>query len=94
MIPATLSASLAKEGYAKSKWLLGGLHHPSVVRAQFAGHRLVPVTMIDPASAIHHFVLSPPLSMSHLISKQAPQVSALLNRAGLRAVVSVPYPVL
>lgn len=31
-------------------------------------------------------------SFTHLISKQAPQLSPLLNRAVLRAAVFVPYP--
>lgn len=51
----------------------------------FGGQKLVAVTKIEPGR--HHFG-----SLAHLISKQAPQLSPLLNRAVLRAAVLVPYP--
>lgn len=49
------------------------------------GQKLVAVTTIEPG--MHHF-----WSLTHFISKQAPQLRPLLNSAVLKAAVFVPYP--
>ena len=54
-------------------------------KALFGGQKLVAVTTIE--AGRHHF-----WSFTHLISKHAPQLCPLLNRAVLKAAVLVPYP--
>lgn len=84
-IPALYLAMCWKTGWARSKWLKGGLHHPPALlgRPSFGGQKFVAVTNMDPGR--HQS-----LSFTHLISKQAPQLNPLLNRAVLSAAVFVP----
>lgn len=88
MMPPTALARRVNIGYDRSKWVLGGLHHPPLLvgLAGFAGQRFVAVTLMEPALGKHHLVSA----TLHLISKQAPQVSPLLKRVELKAVVSRP----
>jgi len=74
---------LRKADSAKLKCCAGGLHQPGPLL--LGGQEFVAVTTTDPG--LHHFG-----SLTHLIAKQAPQDNPLLNKAALRAVVSVPYP--
>jgi len=61
------------------------LHHPPAVlgRALFGGQKLVAVTTTERGR--HHL-----LSSTHLISKHAPQLKPLLNKAVLKAALFVP----
>lgn len=88
-IPALYSAILRNIGIARSKCGRGGLHQPplSFGRAKFGGQKLVAVMKIDGPPEWHQFG-----SLAHLISKHAPQLSPLLNRAVLKAAVLTPYP--
>lgn len=63
------------------------MHQPPALlgRALFGGQKLVAVTTMEPGK--HDL-----RSLTHLISKHAPQLRPLLNRAVLRAAVFVPYP--
>jgi hypothetical protein len=51
----------------------------------FGGQKFVAVTTIE--FGRHHL-----WSLTHLISKHAPQLNPLLNKAVLKAAVLVPYP--
>lgn len=88
-MPARYSAILRKTGIARSKWARGGLHQPplSLGWAKFGGQKLVAVTKTEGLPGWHHLG-----SLTHLISKHAPQLWPLLNNAVLRAAVFVPYP--
>ncbi|GER54373.1 rhodanese/Cell cycle control phosphatasesuperfamily protein [Striga asiatica] len=90
-MPARYSAILRNMGIARSKCGRGGLHHPpwSLGSARLGGQKLVAVMRMDGPPALHHL---PPCAASHLSSKQAPQLSPLLNRAVLSAAVFTPYP--
>ena len=57
---------------ARSKWALGGLHHPplSLGWAKLGGQKLVAVMKIDGLPEWHKLG-----SFAHLSSKQAPQLS-------------------
>lgn len=65
----------------------GGLHQPplSFGKAKFGGQKLVAVMKIEGLPGWHHRG-----SLAHLISKQEPQLSPLLNRAVLNAAVLTP----
>ncbi|KAM2985830.1 hypothetical protein FF2_006179 [Malus domestica] len=76
-------------GMVRSKWGLGGLHHPplSLGWAKLGGQKLVAVMKIDGLPEWHQLG-----SSAHLSSKQAPQLRPLLNSAVLSAAVLTPYP--
>lgn len=88
-MPARYRPILRNIGMARSKCSRGGLHHPpsSLGCAKFGGQKFVAVTRIDGFPGTHHLG-----SSVHLISKQAPQLKPLLNRAVLNAAVFTPYP--
>lgn len=90
-MPARYSAIFRNIGMARSKWVLGGLHHPplSLGNAKFGGQKFVAVTKIVGLPALHHLGA---WSAAHFISKQAPQLKPLLNSAVLSAAVFTPYP--
>ena len=72
---------------ARSKWGRGGLHQPplSLAWAKLGGQKLVAVMKIEGLPEWHHS-----LSFAHFISKQAPQLKPLLNKAVLNAAVFTP----
>lgn len=66
---------------------MGGLHQPPALlgRPGLGGQKFVAVTTMAPGK--HHLA-----SLTHTISKQAPQLKPLLKSAVLNAAVFVPYP--